>query len=60
MDGINVIITMDMTILCGQSRIIMVCYDTTKCDKCVLHVWCFRCITHVIHTPVMQEYNTYM
>ncbi len=23
------------------------------CDTCVINVWCFRCITYVIHTPVI-------
>ncbi len=24
------------------------------CDTPVMHVWCFGCITHVIHTHVMH------
>ncbi len=24
------------------------------CDTYVIHIWCFMCITHLIHTPVIH------
>ncbi len=29
------------------------------CDTHVIHVWCFSCIIHVIHAPIIYVYNPY-
>ncbi len=41
-------------VLCHQVTLPNVPHQYSMCDTHVIHVWCFRYITHVIHTPVIH------